>query len=86
MSAIRTILMRAFGRPRGILGRLGGIVMARTNADCGIWVADLLAVRQTDKVLEVRFGPGEQFDPLNGDFACQSIQLIAVNEYGGRRR
>ena len=27
--------MRTFGRPQGILGRLGGIIMARTNAGCG---------------------------------------------------
>ena len=50
--------MRTFGRPRGILGRLGGIVMARTNANCGRWVSDLLAVQQSDSVLEVGFGPG----------------------------
>ena len=50
--------MRAFGRPRGILGRLGGVIMARMNADCGAWVTDLLEVRPSDAVLEVGFGPG----------------------------
>ena len=50
--------MRAFGRPRGILGRLGGVIMARMNADCGAWVAGLLEVRPGDAVLEVGFGPG----------------------------
>jgi hypothetical protein len=29
--------MRAFGRPRGTLGRLGGIVMARTNRKTATW-------------------------------------------------
>ena len=58
MSVMRNILMHTFGRPQGILGRLGGIIMARTNADCGAWVSDLLKVEQNDNVLEVGFGPG----------------------------
>jgi ubiquinone/menaquinone biosynthesis C-methylase UbiE len=58
MSIARTIFMRAFGRPQGILGRLGGTIMARMNADCGSWVTDLLEVRTSDAVLEVGFGPG----------------------------
>jgi ubiquinone/menaquinone biosynthesis C-methylase UbiE len=58
MSVMRTIFLRMFGRPRGILGRLGGIIMARTNADCGAWVTDLLEIGPCDSVLEVGFGPG----------------------------
>jgi ubiquinone/menaquinone biosynthesis C-methylase UbiE len=50
--------MQTFGRPQGLLGKLGGIIMARTNADCGSWVSDLLEVGPNDKVLEVGFGPG----------------------------
>ena len=58
MSPMQSILMRAFGRPQGALGRLGGVIMARTNADSGAWVADLLEVTANDRVLEVGFGPG----------------------------
>jgi len=32
--------------------------MARTNADCGAWVTNLLEVTANDRVLEVGFGPG----------------------------
>jgi len=53
---MRNIFMHTFGRPQGVLGRLGGIIMA--NADCGIWVSDLLEVGPNDSVLEVGFGPG----------------------------
>jgi ubiquinone/menaquinone biosynthesis C-methylase UbiE len=58
MSVMLNILMRTFGRPQGVLGRLGGIIMARTNEGCGAWVTDLLDIRPNDSVLEVGFGPG----------------------------
>ena len=58
MSVTRNILMHMFGRPRGVMGRLGGIIMARTNEDCGVWVAGLLEIGPGDSVLEVGFGPG----------------------------
>ena len=50
--------MRMFGCPRGLLGRLGGIIMARTNEECGNWVVGLLEVQSADSVLEIGFGPG----------------------------
>jgi SAM-dependent methyltransferase len=64
MRLMQSILMRAFGRPQGALGRLGGVIMARTNADCGAWVADLLEVIANDHVLKVGFGPGVVIERL----------------------
>jgi ubiquinone/menaquinone biosynthesis C-methylase UbiE len=58
MSFTRNILLHMFGRPRGVLGRLGGIIMARANEKCGAWVADLLEIGPDDSVLEVGFGSG----------------------------
>lgn len=52
------IMMRTFGRPSGVLGRLGGMILARTNRRYAAWVVDLLDVRQPDRVLEIGFGPG----------------------------
>jgi ubiquinone/menaquinone biosynthesis C-methylase UbiE len=65
MSVTRDILMHLFGRPRGVLGRLGGIIMARTNENCGAWVADLLEIGPNDSVLEVGFGPGVTIQRLS---------------------
>lgn len=53
-----SILLRMFGRPEGILGRLGGLIMARTNRACAAWVIGLLDVEPNESVLEVGFGPG----------------------------
>ncbi|OAE99054.1 methyltransferase type 11 [Bradyrhizobium centrolobii] len=47
-----------FGRPRGVLGRMGGVIMSRVNRDAAAQVIKLLDVRPNDKVLEVGFGPG----------------------------
>ena len=58
MSIVHRMLMRMFDRPKGILGRLGGIIMARTNQPCAAWVIDLLGIQPHDHVLEVGFGPG----------------------------
>lgn len=58
MSIVKCLLMRAFGRPTGLLGRLGGFIMARTNQQMARRAIDLLAVQPTDHVLEIGFGPG----------------------------
>jgi ubiquinone/menaquinone biosynthesis C-methylase UbiE len=58
MAWVSKLLMRMFGRPEGILGRLGGVIMARLNRDAAAQVIELLDVRPDDKVLEVGFGPG----------------------------
>jgi ubiquinone/menaquinone biosynthesis C-methylase UbiE len=58
MSFARNILMRMFGRPEGIFGRLGGRIMARSNRDCAAWVVGQLGIRERDSVLEIGFGPG----------------------------
>ncbi|EEA01221.1 Methyltransferase type 11 [Burkholderia sp. H160] len=58
MGAFERVLMRTFGRPEGILGRLGGMVMAKMNQPCAAWAIGLLEIRENDRVLEIGFGPG----------------------------
>src|SRR4051794_39376740 len=59
MTAImRALLLRMFGRPQGALGRLGGRIMARMNAELGAWTSGLLEIGPNDVVLEIGFGPG----------------------------
>jgi ubiquinone/menaquinone biosynthesis C-methylase UbiE len=72
MRVLERTLLRMFGRPTGALGRLGGIIMARTNAAFARSVVGLLEVRPSDKVLEVGFGPGV------------GIQLLAESAPAGR--
>src|SRR5262249_48437724 len=58
MNFARAVLMRMFGRPRGVLGRLGGIIMARANRDAAAEIVGLLDVRPEERILEIGFGPG----------------------------
>jgi ubiquinone/menaquinone biosynthesis C-methylase UbiE len=57
---VMTAVVRQFGHPRGIPGRLAGWVMAHrsSNRQRNRWVVSLLDVQPTDRVLEIGFGPG----------------------------
>jgi ubiquinone/menaquinone biosynthesis C-methylase UbiE len=52
------ILLRMFGRPTGVLGRIGGLILARFNRDFAEEIVALLDVHAAERVLEVGFGPG----------------------------
>lgn len=59
MKPIEALLFRMFGRPRGLLGRIGGrLMIGRDKREMGEWVLSELDVESTDHVLEVGFGPG----------------------------
>jgi SAM-dependent methyltransferase len=55
---VAAAIVGQFGNPRGLVGRLVGHVMAVNNRKRSAWVLSLLALRETDRVLEVGFGPG----------------------------
>jgi ubiquinone/menaquinone biosynthesis C-methylase UbiE len=50
-------LFAQFARPSGLLGRLAGRIMAKSDAD-DRWVTELLDVQASDRVLDVGCGPG----------------------------
>ncbi|MFO7277728.1 MAG: class I SAM-dependent methyltransferase [Pseudomonadota bacterium] len=58
------ILTRAFGHPTGLLGRLGGRIMARANRRIAARVVDLLGAKAGERVLEIGFGPGVALELL----------------------
>jgi hypothetical protein len=74
MSVMRNILMRAFGRPQGILGRLGGIIMASTNEGCGTWVIDLLHGRGRTSHGLLLGGEGRPGLFVHGDLSWRILQ------------
>jgi ubiquinone/menaquinone biosynthesis C-methylase UbiE len=64
MTVAGAILLRMFGRPEGLLGRLGGIILARANRAFAREIVALLNVRASEQVLEIGFGPGVAIELL----------------------
>ena len=75
---VRGLLMQMFGRPTGVLGRLGGIILARKKRDFFEWVIHLLEVHPDSKVLEIGFGPGVAIQILA---ATASTGFVAGVDY-----
>lgn len=57
-SLSQKLLLRMFGRPTGILGRIGGFLLALEKGEFIPWVIERLQIAPGDQVLEVGFGPG----------------------------
>jgi len=52
------ILDATFGHPHGLLGRLGGMIMARSTIQRNAWTIAQLTIRPGDHILDVGCGPG----------------------------
>lgn len=63
---VTNLLMRVldpmFGHPRGLAGRLGGVLMTRSNAEQERWVVEHADLRGGADVLVVGHGPGLGID------------------------
>jgi ubiquinone/menaquinone biosynthesis C-methylase UbiE len=68
------VLDAAFGHPRGLLGRLGGMIMGRSTGQRNEWTLSLLDIQPDDRILEVGCGPGALIQALG---ASASEGLVA---------
>jgi ubiquinone/menaquinone biosynthesis C-methylase UbiE len=59
-SSLRQAVVRQFGKPTGLVGRLVGLVMATrpSNRERNRRTIELLEIQPEDRVLEVGYGPG----------------------------
>ena len=85
MHIMQSVFRRMFGQPRGFLGRLGGVIMARTNDTCGAWVIELLNIASNETVLEVGFGPGTAITRLSA-LAAHVAGVDASREMVGQAK
>lgn len=58
--SLRSIIVEQFKRPRGLLGRLAGFIMANrpSNRQRNEWTISLLTLEPNHRVLEIGCGPG----------------------------
>jgi arsenite methyltransferase len=57
-------IFRQFSNPQGLLGRLVGAVMNRGNRRMNTFTVEVLALKPTDRVVDVGFGGGATLGPL----------------------
>jgi ubiquinone/menaquinone biosynthesis C-methylase UbiE len=72
--------MRAFGRPQGILGRIGGVIMARSNREIAARLVEVLDIQPIDRVLEVGFGPGVAIELIAAKLSSGKVTGIDCSE------
>jgi ubiquinone/menaquinone biosynthesis C-methylase UbiE len=77
MSLKDRILMRMFGRPQGLLGRVGGLILARGNRKFTGEIIAFLNIAPANKVLEVGFGPGVGVGLLAG--AAPGVRVAGID-------
>jgi ubiquinone/menaquinone biosynthesis C-methylase UbiE len=76
---LRKIPLHMFGRPQGVWGRIGGIIMAVLNRRLARRIIALLDVQPHDRVLEVGFGPGVGIELLSRGLSSGRVTGIDVS-------
>ncbi len=80
MGLAENLLRDSFGRPKGLLGKIGGFILARTNRKCAAWVVDILDVKPDNRVLEIGFGPGVGLELLARQAPMAKVFGVDVSE------
>jgi ubiquinone/menaquinone biosynthesis C-methylase UbiE len=73
---MRNLLDAGFAHPRGLLGRLGGALMARATTERNTWTLSLLSLPPGAHVLEIGFGPGALIQALAASAPSVSVEGV----------
>ena len=80
MSLKDRLLLRMFGRPQGLPGRLGGRILARGNRKFAEEVIAMLDIGPSERILEVGFGPGVAIELLASKATAGKVAGIDVSQ------
>lgn len=86
---MKQFLMNLFGQPNGLLGSIGGKILATANKEINQWTVSLLGVQPDDRVLEVGFGPGvavEMISKIIKDGVLVGVDISEVMLSQAQRR
>lgn len=91
MSIVESLFLHIFSRPKGMLGRFGGTIMARMNKEFTYSVIDLLDIQPNDQVLEIGFVSGVGIQHLAGlvstgyiagiDYSKEMVEQADATQY-----
>ena len=75
--SVLSFVYSQFGRPRGVIGYVADYMMAHrsSNLERNDWALSLLAIKPTDRILEIGFGPGIAI----GKSAAQAGQVVGID-------
>ena len=75
--SVLSYVYRQFGRPRGVIGYVADYIMAHrsSNLERNDWALSLLAIKPTDRILEIGFGPGIAL----GTSAARAAQVVGID-------
>src|SRR5262245_44736923 len=73
---MRNLLDTMFAHPTGLLGRLGGSLMAHSESGRNDWTLSLVALARDAQILEVGFGPGTLIEAMATAIPAGTIRGI----------
>lgn len=75
--SVLSYIYSQFGRPRGAIGYVADYMMAHrsSNLERNDWALSLLAIKPTDRILEIGFGPGITV----GKSAARAAQVVGID-------
>lgn len=71
---------KQFGNPRGVLGELAGLILAKKNVERITWLISEMKIKPDDKILEIGFGPGVAIKNISPRLTTGSITGIDISE------
>lgn len=73
-------MAKQFEKPKGILGKLAGIIMYFENRKINKWSIKKLQIQKHDRILEVGYGPGYGIKTIMSNYRSLTIDGIDLSE------
>ncbi|WLR56788.1 class I SAM-dependent methyltransferase [Mesobacillus subterraneus] len=73
-------MAKQFEKPRGMLGKLAGMIMYFENRKINRWSIQKLKVLKNDRILEIGFGPGYGIMTLMSNYRGIEVDGIDLSE------
>lgn len=73
-------ITKNFKKPKGLIGKIVGLIMAAENKTLNEWTIRQLKIRPKDRILEVGYGPGYSIDYITDHYPGVYVDGIDVSK------